>query len=233
MTKKKKADWLPHNHEELFDKATQTVNYFTVTVLDRIGIAGAARTWYQDEFVVRYNRFKTAFLDWQNPAERTPIKTTVLQEAEDDFVPVYRKLYTGYVKENPLATDDDLQGAGFPKRHTGGNKPPKKPTTLVEMEADTSVPAQVTIRYRNAGSRGTAKPENVHGVEFRSVVRAAGEPPPTDWTELTESTFDTRTPITFTFTGKQRGQIFYFASRWENTLGEKGPWNNIQWVYIP
>jgi hypothetical protein len=232
MTRRTK-DWMPQNHEEICDKAAQTVAYLTSAVLSRIGIAGTAQTWYQNEFIVKYNRFRIAFEDWKNPALRTQVKTTILKEAEEEFVKVYRKLYTGFMKENPLVTDDDLQSCGFPKRHSGGNTPSKKPTTLVGMRADTSKPAEVTIHYYDAESQGIAKPEGVHGAEFKTVVIALDEPVPSDWSELPESAFDTRTPITFTFTGKQRGMKFCFSSRWENTRGEKGPWNDIQWVIIP
>ncbi|MDR1102303.1 MAG: hypothetical protein LBL42_00960 [Tannerella sp.] len=226
-------DWLPSNHESLINKATQTVTFLTAAIFARIGVAGAALTWYQDKFMVRYNRFKAAFENWKNPAERTPVKTTVLQEAEEEFIKVYRILHNWFMKENPLVTDDDLQSAGFPKRHSGGNRSAKRPATQVEMETDLSNPAEVTIHYREAGSHGTAKPDGVHAMEFVYVVRAAGEPPPGDWSELTYSVVDTRTPLTLTFTGEQRGMILYFSSRWENTRGEKGPWNSIRWVIIP
>jgi hypothetical protein len=228
-----KIDWLPQNHEEILNKAIQTVTYLTSAILARIGIAGAALTWYQNEFMIRYNKFRTAFENWRNPAERTPVKTTILQETEDDFVKVYRKFYTGYMKENPLVTDDDLQSCGFPKRHTGGNTFSKKPTTLIAMKADTSKPAEVTLHYRDADSEGTAKPDGVHGAEIKWTVIPVEQPVPEDWAELTESTFDTCTPATFTFNGKQRGMKFCFSSRWENTRGEKGPWNAIEWVIIP
>jgi hypothetical protein len=45
-----------------------------------MGIAGAALTWFQNECTVRFTRFKTAFENWRNPAERTPVKTTILME---------------------------------------------------------------------------------------------------------------------------------------------------------
>jgi hypothetical protein len=213
--------------------ANRTVLYLTSAVFARIGIAGAAQTWYQNMFMAKYTKFKAAFENWMNPAERTQTKTTVLQDAENEFVPVYRQFYNGYMKENPLVTNEDLVDCGFPKRRSGGGTPARKPTTLIEMETDTSNPAEVTIHYHDAESLGIAKPAGVHGGEFVYVVRAAGEPAPKDWKELTNSVFDTRTPLTLTFTGEQRGMILYFASRWENTRGEKGPWNAILWVIIP
>jgi hypothetical protein len=229
----RRSDWLTQNHDEIYNKSNQTVNYLTDTVLARIGIAGAALTWYNAELRVKHKDFTTAYDDWLNPAERTPTKTTVMQTAEDAFVEVYRKFYTGYMRENPLVTDEDLQSCGFPKHPSGGRKPPKKPTTLVEVEVDTSKPGEITFHYHDAGSHGTAKPEGVHGAEFVYRVRPVGAPPPKDWTELTTSVFDTRTPLTVTFPGEQRSMIVDFASRWENTRGEKGPWNDIQWVIIP
>ncbi|MDR1223373.1 MAG: hypothetical protein LBL07_10930 [Tannerella sp.] len=127
-------------------------------------------------------------------------------------------------------------GVGNPfaeNSRSGGNTHTKKPDTQIKMEIDLSNPAEVRIHYHDAGSHGIGKPEGVHGGEFVYVVRTAGDPPPKDWKELTNSVFDTRTPLTLTFTGEQRGMILYFASRWENTRGEKGPWNAIQWVIIP
>jgi hypothetical protein len=35
------------------------------------------------------------------------------------------------------------------------------------------------------------------------------------------------------FNGEQRGTTLYFAMRWENNRGEKGPWNDIINVIIP
>ncbi|MDR1222949.1 MAG: hypothetical protein LBL07_08755 [Tannerella sp.] len=86
-------DWLPSNHEALINKATQTVTFLTAAVFARIGVAGAALMWYQDKFMIRYNRFKAAFENRKNPAERTPVKTTVLQETKEEFIKVYRILH--------------------------------------------------------------------------------------------------------------------------------------------
>jgi hypothetical protein len=35
------------------------------------------------------------------------------------------------------------------------------------------------------------------------------------------------------FENDQRGKTVYFALRWENTRGEKGPWSAIQIAIIP
>jgi hypothetical protein len=50
---------------------------------------------------------------------------------------------------------------------------------------------------------------------------------------LTHSAFDTHTPLTLEFEEEERGKILWYAVRWENTRGEKGPWSEIMSVVIP
>jgi hypothetical protein len=228
---KQKIDWMPFNHEELYNKATQTVLYLISAVLTRIGIAGAALVWYQNEFIPKYNKFKEAFGNWKNPAERTPTKSAVLYAAEKEFKTVYRQLYIGYIRKNPLVTDDDLVSAGFPRHSTGRRASAVSlHNTLVGMRTDTSIPATVIIHFYDAQNLERAKPTGVRGGE---LVWAILDRPPVDWSELTHSEFNTRTPLQLVFRGDQRGKTLYFAMRWENTRGEKGPWNNIESVIIP
>jgi hypothetical protein len=227
---KQKIDWMPFNHEALYNKATQTVMYLTQAILTRIGIAGLAYTWYQNEFISKYNKFKKAFEDWFNPAERTPTKSTVLYDAEDEFKKVYRQLYTGYVWKNPLATNEDRQGAGFPLHSTGRRKFIRQPSMRVGMKTDTHLPATVIINYYNADNLKKHKPSDVSLVE---IVWAILDHPPVDWSELTHSSSSSQSPLQLVFDGNQRGKTLYFAMRWVNTHGEKGPWNNIESVIIP
>jgi hypothetical protein len=186
--------------------------------------------WYNNEFLVKWNRFKAAFEAWRNPAERTLAKTAALTDAETEFRKVYRLLYTGYMKNNPLVTNEDLVGAGMPVRHTGGNKPAPIPSTLILVMVKALGPGRLGFYFRDENSAGTAKPDGVHGAELVWVI---SDIPPTDWSQLTHSVFDTHTPLVLDFPGEQRGKTIYFAMRWENTRGEKGPWNAIDSAIIP
>jgi hypothetical protein len=51
--------------------------------------------------------------------------------------------------------------------------------------------------------------------------------------DLTNSSFDTHTPLTLEFADEDRGKVLYFALRWENTRGEKGPFGAIMNAIIP
>jgi hypothetical protein len=89
----------------------------------------------------------------------------------------------------------------------------------------------VGIYFFELGSdRKKGKPPGQHGVEIRWAIL---ETPPERWDELVHSEIDTNSPFTLAFERDQRGQKLYFALRWENTRGEKGPWTDIMNVAIP
>jgi hypothetical protein len=231
MTAKIRLDWLARNHERLFYQANATVKYLTPPVLDRIGIMGSSLVWYNSVFIPKHTVYSAAYENWFNVAERTRTKIAVLNTSEGEFIVVYRDLYMGYLKRNPLVTDADLVEMGLPKHSTGGRTPSTPPTTMVEvMRLDTSFPATVIIYYRDQFEKGTAKPKYVRGAEIAYEILTT---PPTDWTQLKNSVFCTKTPARLVFPGGNRGKILYFALRWENNVGEKGPWSVIYNAYIP
>jgi hypothetical protein len=195
-----------------------------------MGIAGEALAWFNNEFLAKYNAFVAAFLDWVNPAERTKDKSATLKLTEKQFVAVFRALYTGYLKKNPLVTNVDLVDMGFPERHEGGGTPSKPPTDYVEASITLTGPANITVAYRVKGSKSFAKPANVHGMEMKWAIL---DHTPEGWDELVNSVFDTATPLIMTFEGEQRGKMLYFACRWENNIGQKGPWSEIYSIIIP
>ncbi len=52
-----------------------------------------------------------------------------------------------------------------------------------------------------------------------------GDPPPTDPSELSFLSVDTRTPYVANFSGADGGQTAHYMLRWVSTGGEKGPWS--------
>jgi hypothetical protein len=223
-------DWLPKNHEGIYDMAVILVAYLTPAKLDAIGIAGEALAWYNNEFLVKYTDFEAAFNAWKDPAERTKNKIAVLERDEKSFVEMYRALYTGYIKNNPLVSNVELVDMGFPQRHEGGGTPSKPPTEFVEPSIILTGPAIITIEYRVKGEENRGKPKNCHGMELRWAIL---DQMPVDWTALTNSVFDTASPMQLTFEGEQRSKTLFFACRWENNIGQKGPWSEIFSVIIP
>ena len=227
-------DWLPSNHGSLYLQATKALNYISEPAnRDRMGfsVGTASGDWFDLDFVVKYGLFATAYQQWLDESERTPKKTAKLQEAEEVFKPSYRQLYTGFLKDSPFVTNDDLLSMGLPKRPSGERHPSPVAAKAPDCDTDTSVPGQVAFHYyEKEGGHKRAKPAGQHGVELAWTISDA---PPTRWDELAHSSFDTRTPLTLSFENDQRGRTLYYALRWENTRGEKGPWSVIAGVIIP
>ena len=226
-------DWLSHNHEELYEQSRQTVEYLTVDAnRNRIGFAEGTLQgqWLDQTLIPAGSAFATAYEAWQNPATRTAVISVTMYEAERAFKSLYRKLYIGFLKNSPLVTDADLVAMGLPERGSGARTAPQPPVTVPAYEARMPSPGVVEIHFRDAGAGRKAKPARIHGVE---IAWAVLDNTPVGWNELTHSSFDTRTPFRLTFEGDRRGKRVYFALRWENTRGEKGPWSNIGEAVIP
>lgn len=227
------GDWLPSNHEALYDKAKQTKEYLIEgNNRTRLGFApdSPQGQWLDTVFLPAFLAFILAFEAWRNVGTRTQIISTTLYDTQKMFAGVYRLLYAGFLKKNPIVTDVDLVAMGLPERGRKRRTPMHPPTTVPTAGVHLPSPGVVEIHFRDSGAGGKAKPAGIHGAE---IVWAILETIPVDWTELIHSSFDTNTPLTLTFDGDKRGKHLYFALRWENTRGEKGHWSAIQSVVIP
>ena len=228
-----RADWVPRNRKELYDKVVVgTVPYLNAR-LARFGMGDATPlgTWYATVFIPEaYEPFVASYGSWENPATRTPIIIVDMKNAEAKFIAQYRKLYR-LLKANPLVTDTDLIGMGFHARPDSGRKPAPVAGETPEFSVAAIADHRLRIGYwsDNATRRGK-KPKGQHGVEIR--WRFADEPV-NDPEELTHSIFSTTSPAILAFNGKDHGRSLYLALRWENTRGEKGPWSAARQAFVP
>ena len=224
------TDWLPSNHTELYKQGQLTVEHL-VPNLEKMGISGANEEWVKKVFCLHWDKFSEAYLAWENPTTRTQLITTTFNDAKAAFVPVYRQLYTGLLKNNPSVTDEDLAAMGLPIRSTDKPTPTPVPTTIPDADVELPSPGVIIVHFFDKGSKNKAKPAGVHGVEIAWALLE--EHPQGDWDKLTSCVFDTKTPYQFTFSGRDRGKKFYFALRWENTRGERGNWSEIYEAIVP
>jgi hypothetical protein len=215
----------------LFDQSKRTTKYlFENRVKLGFGADTPHGVWLDTEFNRKYLAFTRAYGQWEDPATRTSLLTVIFEKAEREFREIYRTLYTGTLKNSPLVGDEDLVAMDLPARNSGGGGHNPPPITHVGFTVKTLGLCELEIEFFDLETRKKAKPKGVHGVEIGWVV---SEVPPEDWDDLTHSAFDTRSPFHMSFERHQRGQILHFALRWENTVGEKGPWSDIQKVIIP
>ncbi|MDR2359209.1 MAG: hypothetical protein LBD87_05360 [Prevotellaceae bacterium] len=173
--------------------------------------------------------FDAAVAVSENPDTRTSAAIKKRDEARAALEAVLRPFIQGHLEHNPSVTGDDLIAMGLPV-HDKKPTPSPDPTGEPELTFSLPAPAVMEFHFRNKDETGHAKGKGIHGLEFRWVIADAA---PVDWSELTHSEFATHTPLRLSFTGYDRGKTIYFAGRWENNAGSKGPWTEIQNAIIP
>lgn len=225
-------DWLPRNYEDLYDHLSQMWSYIKDTAnRSRMGLDGKIGTWLDTEFENVRKEFIEAFEEWRDVSSRTSRITERLKVAETKLKPLYRTLYVGFLKENPFVTNEDLTAMNLPNQ-LGQNHPEASsmPGSVPSAVIEPGSAGVMVIHFRDGENRNRVKPRGVYGVEVCWAILAT---PPSDWSQLTNSSFDTRTPLRISFDGDQKGKKFYCALRWNSVRGEKGPWSRIQSAYIP
>jgi hypothetical protein len=226
-------DWLPHNHEDLYNQINQTANYIAdIDNLIRMGLDSTnMKNWIRSTFQPAVDKFNAAYGDWKDEATRTRLNTLALSDAEKELRPLYRQLYTGPLKNNPLITNIDLEAMGLPlkpsKRHSESSP---VPADYPGCKFDTSMLRRIIVLFFSLNKLVKRKPRGIHGCE---MLWAIFDIPVTKIEDLSHSAFTTRSPYTFEFKDEDRGRYFCISLRWENTRGEKGPWSEIHDVIIP
>jgi hypothetical protein len=228
-----KKDWIPQNHEALRDKGAQTHDYLTDSAnRERMGFApvNPQGQWLDSEFTPAFQDFDAAYKIWKNPETHTPVTAKALETAEGTFKVLFRTL-GGILKSSPLVTAADLEAMSLPARRSGGGTAAPVATEPPDSDVDTSVIGRLGINFFKKGhGHRRAKPAGQHGAEIRWMI---SDTPPVDWDDLLHSDINTHTPFILDFEYSQRGQTVYFALRWENTAGKKGPWSEIRSAMIP
>jgi hypothetical protein len=220
---------MPKGHTPRYNLAVRIFKNLIGDIRDRAGLTKTpGGDWYDDVYTPKCTAMCNAYEVWNEFTTRTPIAIDVLNSAEGEYVPLCRKLYTGFLRENPLITDADLDAMGFPKHPSGGHTPSPVAETAPYLIATAAGARIVDIGY-GATQASRSKPAGQHGIE---VIHEVSDTKP-ELEQMTRSDFDTRTPLRITFHDSERGKTLWFAGRWENTRGQKGPFGEIQSIVIP
>ncbi|MDR2632113.1 MAG: hypothetical protein LBC51_00630 [Treponema sp.] len=149
--------------------------------------------------------------------------------AKTEAKKIMRDFANTSIRYNKLMKIEDKLVYGI-RPADSSSTPAGEPKTYPEAEADTSVIRQVTIRFWDSATKKRAKPHGVHGAEIRWAIL---EQEPASEKDLTNSDFDTASPLTMRFDETQRGQRLYYCLRWESTTNLKGPFGEIYSTVIP
>ncbi|MDR0766768.1 MAG: hypothetical protein LBF09_07545, partial [Odoribacteraceae bacterium] len=137
------------------------------------------------------------------------------------------------LKNSLSVTPLDLEAMGLLSRDESLTPSPVE-TTHPDSVADTSELRRVLIHYGTATPGKTrikkGKPRGQHGAECRWALSKTAV---TSLDELTNSAFDTNSPLVLEFGEEERGARLYYAMRWENNRGERGPFGPIEMIVVP
>ena len=233
----KGEDWIKKNHLEFNKQLRQTNTYFTKPAnLTRWGFTtgGPMEAWVKNTYLPQVTLYDEVYEAWLNDATRTSVTAGALKREERNMQALYRKLYMGFLHDNPLVTEDDLREMGLP---VPSNEPPHDADvaeTPPASRVDTSVPRILKIFFGREIMKGTnvkkGKPDYQIEVEIRWLV---SERPALELEELVNVAIDTNSPYELAFKDKDRGKCFSYSMRWINTRGVGGPWSLIVSIYIP
>ncbi|MDR1382146.1 MAG: hypothetical protein LBJ47_11800, partial [Tannerella sp.] len=183
---------------------------------------GINEAWFTSRLTPANTGWDAACAAWQDPAQRTPLITFTKNARRKEYETLLRILVLN-LQCNTQVTDDQRRAAGVVIRDRKPT-PVKAPAEYPLFRIDSSMIRLLIIYFQALimGGRSRAKPHGVHGADIRWAILATA---PASVDELTNSSFDTRSPFTLTFDERDRGKTAYFCLRWESTRGEKGPWS--------
>jgi hypothetical protein len=217
------GDFIPHQDGAFLEWAKTLVAYVSPK-LTAFNIPQETLTPIQGQLTA----YETAFEAAQNP-NRGKVDVLNKNETKETLIQSLRAFIKAYLTYNPAVSDADKENMGLPL-HDGTRTPVPAPTTIPELELDSSVIRQITAHFKDAGSERRGKPAHVHGVELRWGLL---DNAPSSVEDLKNSAFDTASPYTFTFDEPDRSKALYICPRWENNKGDKGPWGEIYKAIIP
>jgi hypothetical protein len=166
----------------------------------------------------------------EEPATRTKPAVQAKNTARKTLETNIQQDVKEFLMFNRLVTNEDRDNLGIPI-HKTTKTPSPVADEAPDADVDTSVIGHVGIHFFRKGSRHRkGKLPGQHCVEVAWLV---SDVRPTRWDELIHSSVDTNSPFVLVFENDQRGKTVYFALRWENTRGEKGPWSEIYSAIIP
>jgi hypothetical protein len=219
-----KRDYLPSNILE-YQNMVQNIRAQVTKNMSRWDISSAAATSLDEPIA----NLHAAVMVSENPTTRTSAAISRRNEAREALDYILRPFIQGHLIHNLLVTDDDLIAMGLPV-HDRKPTPHPPPKEIPKITIRAGAPGALDVVFGGQNEKGNAKPDDVHGLEARWVI---ADKPPVDWSELLHSEFATRSPLSLTFEGHDRGKWIYIAARWENSRGLKGPWTDIFAAVIP
>jgi hypothetical protein len=186
---------------------------------------------FNDVYIKKLDRFEITYEANVDRVTRSHLTAKAKDAAREELEPEVRWLEMA-LKSNKSVSIESLISLNINLNRGGYRTPNEAPTDIVKHNIFVGIIRHILIYFGITGKKIIlrGKPKGVYGAEVRWAIL---DHVPLNISELHESEFSTRSPFDFEFSEEDRGKIFYFCIRWENTTGKKGPWSEIFEVRIP
>jgi hypothetical protein len=145
------------------------------------------------------------------------------------MVDAMRDFANSSIRFNKRMTDAEKEALGVHIKDgvmTTHPAPTEQPDTVVDT---TPNHFEHKIRALNRGRNDTSKPEGVHGVRYG--WQKGGEKPPRG-EDLPKSQFSQKTSLVIPHSEADKGTMAYYATCYENSKGDQGPWSPVEEAVI-
>ena len=219
----KNRDFLPYKDNDLLAWCT---NFLAIlaSILPRIEFPAEVHA----ALTALLNTFKTKLGIAEAPATRTKTAVKDKNLARKALKKETRQAVKEHLNFNHRVTEIDRENLGLPIYKTTRDAAPVA-TTFPWVQVIVNLIRHLTFDF-GGEETSKAKPEGQHGMELAGQI---GGEKPANVRALKLSYFDTHTPLVIEFEEEDRGKTFWYAVRWENTTGQKGPWSDIRSALIP
>jgi hypothetical protein len=179
------------------------------------------------------DQLKSNFDDWNSAYKATLVPHIPQLTAEKRRVRVrteraLREFINRFLRWAPV-TNLERDEMGIPNRKTTYTPHPA-PTTVPEIEVNSSVIRRLSLRLRDFGAAHWGKPENILAMELAWGIEDAR---PDHVGKLPHVDTVTANPIVLFFEEEERGRRVFFAARWLNNKAQAGPWSGIESAIVP
>jgi hypothetical protein len=184
-----------------------------------------------DRLAQLHEEFAEAYLLATTPDTRTKPLVHAKDAARKALKKAIRQVVKTYIAFNPAVTGADREYLQLPiYKTTRTHAPVAAVSPYVEVHIPMHSSLSIIFFDKEDGHRRRAKPAGQQAVEIAWVISSEK---PEQLSELIHSEISTRSPCRLSFNYSQRGKTIYFALRWINTRGKKGPWGSLRQTIIP
>ncbi|MDR2926740.1 MAG: hypothetical protein LBV41_00830 [Cytophagaceae bacterium] len=151
------------------------------------------------------------------------------QAAQKEAASAMRVFANTSVRYNPLMDEIARSEMGIRTKDstlTSAPRPTIRPETVVE---NTTNRLEHKIKAISGDTRSTSKPAEAYGVRFAWQV---GGTKPASGEDLPKNKFSRRAYLIATYSETDKGKTVYYATCYENTKGEAGPWSLLEEAFI-